>query len=274
MTTRMTRRWRREVTRELLVSYSTPTLMRALNRVNPERFATSALAPGAIDVRDRLAMYGRLGRGVTGRYAGPDLRSRVTRFGQGVAFQAPRIITMAELAKPAAAKPAPAPKAPTPIPTSVIKTAVPGLPPIVLPFIKLPTINLGPVSTTGTTGFHNVATALKPPSPAAPASGGPSSPTSGGAPAVPKGTGITAPKLNPLIPSWVQSGGVTDQGFTPAAPSAATGIAPSGGGGPDLSTASNGLTPTDGGGATGPNYTTLALMAVAVLGVAYLATRN
>jgi len=120
-------------------------------------------------------------------YRGPDLRSRVTRFGQGLAFKAPNILSAKMLA--------PAPVAPKPAVTLKPVTTTTPFKPFVLP----PTIAINTPSLPGLPGFHitlptaptqppptiTMTPALPPltgSSPGVPLTGGPSTPSSGGAP--------------------------------------------------------------------------------------------
>lgn len=226
--------------------------MQSLNRVNPERFSTNPLSPGAVDERDLLSIRGRLGQ--QHRIIGPDLRSRVTRFGQGVAYTAPHVFTVAQTGKAApttTAKPIVVPP-PIGMPTRTRTLTFPGLPPVSLPFPVLPTPQ---------TKTFKVGAGGAPPA----STGGPSSPTTAGAPPV------TGSSWSPgtLIAS---GGGITDPGLTPAPlPSAS---ASSDGG------SAGGLSGDFTGAVAGPetalrvDYTMWALVAAAGIGLYLLGGRR
>lgn len=225
--------------------------MQALNRVVPPRFATSPLSPGAIDVRELLLARGRLGTSCGTRLVrGPDLRSRVTRFGQGVAFAGPQIFTpkQATTAAPATAQPIPQPHFLTP--GQVLLTS-------------------GPVTFKGPGSPPKVVVSQPTPQPHFPGTGvqvltgGPSSPTSGGAP--PTGTATDSPiTFNP------QNVGITDQGYTPAAPPFSSGPSGADGSGGGTSFAA----PTDGasGSVFGLGDSSLLWIGLGALGLILLAT--
>lgn len=227
--------------------------MQALNRVVSPRFATTPLSPGAIDIRDLYLVRGRLGTHLrTHLVRGPDLRSRVTRFGQGVAFQSAPVFT----------------------PKSVTPAAPPTAQPIPQPHFLTPgqvLLTSGPVTFKGPGSPPKVVVSQPTPQPHFPGTGvqvltgGPSSPTSGGAP--PTGTATDSPiTFNP------QNVGITDQGYTPAAPPFSSGPSGADGSGGGTSFAA----PTDGasGSVFGLGGSSLLWFGLGALGLLFLATQR
>jgi hypothetical protein len=221
--------------------------MQSLNRVTSERFATSPLSPGAIDLRDLYSARGRLGAPGLRCVSGPDLRSRVTRFGQGVAFQAPHVFMPKQVA--VTAKPT---------------VTVPGLPGFPFPKISITLPKPGPVS-----GPPKIVITSLPPLGGQPAPFKPvpvPTPTSAGAPP----TGGTDSPLTWNPGMLGPGGGTTDQGYTPApAP-----VAMSSDGG-----ASGGLSdqfPASGGAAapTSDGSSSLLWLGLGALGLLFLATQR